>query len=118
VTGEVVELEAALKAKVELEVAVEARVKLEATLEARVELDDTRLDAAELNAREDDNSTLVGVGVVELEGAVVGAELDAAVEVVEVVATLARVDKGVVITSVVVVKTTVGEVYDTCVKVA
>jgi hypothetical protein len=41
-------------------------------------------------------------GVVELEGAVAGAELDTAVEVVEVVATLVGVDEGVVITGVVV----------------
>jgi hypothetical protein len=94
VTGEVVELEAALEAGVKLEVAVEA------TLEAGVELDDTGLDAAELDA--------VELGVVELEGAVVGAELDAA----------AGVDEGVVITGVVVVETTVGEVYDICVEVA
>jgi hypothetical protein len=55
----------------------------------------------------------VELGVVELEGAVVGAELDAAVEVVEVVG----VDEGVV-TGVVVVETTVGKVYDTGVEVA
>jgi hypothetical protein len=60
----------------------------------------------------------VGVGVVELEGAVVGAELDAVVEVVEVVATLVGVDEGVVITGVVMVEATVGEVYDICVEVA
>jgi hypothetical protein len=71
VTREVVELEAALKARVKLKVAVEARVELKATLEAGVELDDTGLDAAELDAREDNDSTLVGVGVVEVEGAVV-----------------------------------------------
>jgi hypothetical protein len=104
VTGEVVELEAALEAGVELEVAVEVGVELEATLKAGVELDNTGLDAAELDAGEDDDGTLVGVSVVELEGVVVGAELDAIVEVVEVVATLVGVDKVVV--------------YNICVEVA
>lgn len=45
-------------------------------------------------------------------------ELDAAVEVVEVVLTLVGVDEGVVITGVVVVETTVGEVYEIGVEVA
>jgi hypothetical protein len=49
---------------------------------------------------------------------VVRAKLDAAVEVVKVVATLVKVDKGVVITGLVVVKTTVSKVYDICVEVA
>ena len=93
-------------------------VELEATLEAGVELGDTGLDAVELDAGEDDDGTLVGVGVVELEGAVVGAELDPVVEVVEVVATLVGVDEGVIITVVVVVETTVVEVCDICVEVA
>lgn len=99
-TGEVVELEAALEAGVELE------------------LDDTELDAAELDTGEDDDSSLVGVGVVELEGAVVGAELDVVVERVEVVAALVEVVEGVVITGVVMVETTVGEVYNICIEVA
>lgn len=45
-------------------------------------------------------------------------ELDAAVEVVEVVLTLVGVDEGVVITGGVVVETTVGEVYEIGVEVA
>jgi hypothetical protein len=111
VTREVVELKAALK----------VRIELKATLKARVELSDTRLDATKLDTREDNNSTLVGVSVVKLvklEGAVIEAELNAAIEVIKVVVTLVRVNKGVVITGVIVVKTTVSKVYAIYVEVA
>jgi hypothetical protein len=50
--------------------------------------------------------------VVELEGAVVGAELETAVEVVGVAGALVGVDGVVIIIGVVLVETTVGEVWD------
>jgi hypothetical protein len=106
VIEEVVELEAALEAGVELDDAGLDAAELDAAELDAVELDAVELDAAELDAAE--------VGVVELEEAVVGVELGVAVEVVDVAGALvgadeAGVDEGVVITDVV-VEVTVGVV--------
>jgi hypothetical protein len=93
-------------------------VELKATIKVEVELDYIRLNTVKLNVGENNNSILVGVSVVELEGVVVRVKLDFAVEVVEVVAMLVGVDKGVVIIGVVVVETIVVEVYNIYVEVA